>query len=274
MNKAILVVCIALCCVAVRGNAAITDHYGPVQASDNLYRIALKYRQEGATVSQLMMSIFAANPDAFARDNINRLKQDAMLDIPDHDTITSLDPGQAYNDATAHIETYEREIRQQQASSGELTTLSQASNDPGATTGAALAVTVNEPDQEQIEEIKQGMAADEVQVAQQMVLPEPKAAKRKKKAKKPEKPLFRYSYDISLIDDDNVRLAQNEEDIRSDLILSTKVSARGGKALDDFSLLNYGGSATYNKFDTFDTLDNFDFEVNTRYRFALSSGFT
>jgi hypothetical protein len=74
--------------------------------------------------------------------------------------------------------------------------------------------------------------------------------------------------------DDNVRLAQDDDDVRSDVIYTALVRATGGTSLDSFSILNYGASASYNKFDSFDKLDNYDFEFNTRYRFALSSGFT
>jgi len=255
MNKTILVVCMALCFVAVRGNTANAASYGPVKTGETLYRIALKYQQQGVTTSQLMTSIFEANPDAFDQGDINRLKAGATLEIPVTETASA-------------------EASSAQESGEAVEPVGEVSQDPGLAAGAPLAAGASQTGASQVEGVQQGTVADEIQVAQQSVLPEPKAAKRKKKAKKPEKPLFRYSYDISLIDDDNVRNAQNDEDIRSDLILSTKVTARGGKSLDSFSILNYGGSATYNKFDTFDTLDNFDFEVNTRYRFALSSGFT
>ena len=252
MKKTILVVCIALCCVAVRGNAADAGSYGPVKSGETLYRIALKHQQQGVTTSQLMTSIFEANPDAFDQSDMNRLKAGSTLKIPGTET-TSAEASSAQEAGEAPV--------------GEV------SQDPGLEAGAPLAAGASQTGTSQVEGVQQGTAADEMQVAQQTVLPEPKAARGKKKAK-PDKPLFRYSYDISLIDDDNVRLAQNDEDIRSDYIFSTTVRARGGKSLDDFSLLNYGGSATYNKFDTFDTLDNFEFEINTRYRFALSSGFT
>jgi len=245
----------ALCFVAVRGNTANAASYGPVKTGETLYRIALKYQQQGVTTSQLMTSIFEANPDAFDQGDINRLKAGATLEIPVTETASA-------------------EASSAQESGEAVEPVGEVSQDPGLAAGAPLAAGASQTGASQVEGVQQGTVADEIQVAQQSVLPEPKAAKRKKKAKKPEKPLFRYSYDISLIDDDNVRNAQNDEDIRSDLILSTKVTARGGKSLDSFSILNYGGSATYNKFDTFDTLDNFDFEVNTRYRFALSSGFT
>ena len=44
--------------------------------------------------------------------------------------------------------------------------------------------------------------------------------------------------------------------------------------IDKFSLLNYGGSVTYEAFDTFSNLNNINFNINARYRFAFSSGFS
>ena len=257
--------------VVIRGNAAEPGSYGPVQANESLYRIALKYRQKNITVSQLMMSIYEANPDAFHQGNINRLKLGATLKIPDIATISSLNRTQAYLEASAQIDAYEDELRAGKVERGELEPLSQAPRDPDLTTGAPVMLTVSEPSLEQIEEVKQGLAADEQQA--DLVLPEPKAAQQARKASS-DKSVFRYSYDVSLADDDNVRLAQEDDDIRGDFILSGRVNAKGGKSLDSFSILNYGASAGYNKFETFDTLDNFEFEFNTRYRFALSSGFT
>ncbi len=269
MKKVLLVVCIALCCVAVRGNAASAGSYGPVQADETLYRIALKYRQQGVTVAQLMMSIFEANPAAFDKGNINRLKVGEILEIPDINTVAGMNRKEAYRQATDQIDAYESDLREQKVARGELAPLGQAPRDPDLATGAAMAAAISEPNAAQIEEMKDGLVADQAQGA----LPEPKPAKGKKKAKSPAS-VFRYSYDLSFIDDDNVRLAQENEDIRSDRIISATITAKGGKSLDSFSILNYGASATYNKFDTFDTLDHYEVEINTRYRFALSSGFT
>ena len=273
MKITILAVCLALSLVVVRGNAAEAGSYGPVQANESLYRIALKYRQPGVTISQLMISIFEANPGAFDQGNINRLKLGSTLQIPDIETISSLNRKQAYAEASNQIDTYEEEVRALKVERGELEPLGQAARDPDLTTGAPAVLAVSAPSLAQIEEVKQGLAADEQQLAQTSGLPEPKQSKAKKK-KESKGALFRYSYDISLIDDDNVRLAQEDEDIRGDFILSGKVKAQAGKSLDSFSILNYGGSFSYNKFETFDTLDNYEFELNTRYRFALSSGFT
>jgi len=258
-----------LCCVAVRGNAASAGSYGPVQAGETLYRIALKYRQQGVTVAQLMMSIFEANPNAFGKGNINRLKVGEILEIPDINTVAGMNRKEAYRQATDHIDTYESDLREQKVARGELAPLGQAPRDPDLANGTAMAAAISEPNAAQIEEMKDGLVADQTQGA----LPEPKPAKGKRKAKSTA-PVFRYSYDLSYIDDDNVRLAQEDEDIRSDRIISATITAKGGKSLDSFSILNYGASATYNKHDTFDTLDNYEVEINTRYRFALSSGFT
>ncbi len=260
----------ALCCVVVRGNAAIVDRHGPVQGGETLYRIALKYQQPGATVAQLMMSIFEANPNAFARENINRLKVGAMLDIPDFETVTSMDRAQAYREASRQIDIYEREVREARVQSGAIEPVTEPAAEAEAASGAVAAAAVSAPDLAQVEEIKQGLAADEIQ---QGALPEPKPPKRKKKEEADES-VFRYAYELAYIYDDNIRLAQNEEDIRDDQFLSAALRAKGGRSLDDFTLLNYGGSFSYNKLDTFETLDNYEIEANVRYRFALASGFT
>jgi FimV-like protein len=263
----------ALCCVAVRGNAASAGSYGPVQANETLYRIALKHRQQGVTIAQSMMSIFEANPDAFDKGNINRLKVGALLDIPNLETTTSIGRKEAYREASSQIESYEQEVRELKVKSGEMAPLSETPRDPDLTTGAPLAAAISAPDLTQVEEMKQGLAADEQMVAQQGALPEPKPAKRKKQVEDHDS-IFLYSYDLSIVDDDNVRLAQNKEDIRADRSLSATLRVKGGKTLDSFSIFNYGASVTFNKQETFDTLDNYQIEANTRYRFALSSGFT
>ncbi len=275
MKKAILVLCMTLCCVAVRGNAATAGSYGPIQTNETLFRISMDHRYAGVTTSQMMMSIFAASPDAFDKNNINRLKIGETLSIPDAETVASLDPEEAYREASAQIATYEREARELEAGRGDLEPPDEVPQETDLVATVTVAAAISEPDPVQIEEMKQGMAADELLAAQQApaVLPEPKAAKAKRKSKS-KKSIFRYSYDIAFVDDDNVRLAQNDEDIRSDQSVSATIRAKGGTSLDSFSILNYGGSATYNKMDTFDTLDNYEIEVNTRYRFALSSGFT
>lgn len=58
--------------------------YGPTRPSDTLWSIASKVRpNRSVTVQQMMMAILRRNPDAFASQNVNDLKKDMMLVIPD-----------------------------------------------------------------------------------------------------------------------------------------------------------------------------------------------
>ena len=258
-----------LCCaVAVTAAAADAKTYGPVQANQTLYRIALETRPPGVTAAQMMMALFRKNPHAFHQNNINRLKVGSVLQVPSAEAVKRLDPAQAQREATGQIETYESEIRTLRVERGELAPLGDEPRDPDVTTGIMVTIGVTTPNEDQLAETRQGLEDDTP-----LVLPEPKPPKRKKKAAS-DASVFRFSYDLSLIHDDNVRLARDDADIREDNILSGTLKATAGKSLDGFSILNYGGSVTYNKFETFDTLDNVEFEANVRYRFALSSGFT
>lgn len=269
MKKTILVLFVIACSVA--GSPAFAQDvartYGPVQPNESLFRIALKFRQTGVTVSQLMMSIFERNPDAFDQGNINRLKVGAVLNIPDRAALTAIDRKQAYRAATSHIDSYEQEIRTKKVEAGELSPLARVPRDPDL-----IPEVVPIAQAGQIDEVKQELDADE-QLLPAGALPEPRAATQKRR-RQPKAPPLRYSYDLALVNDDNVRLAQEDDDIRDDLILSGTLKATGGKPLDSFTIWNYGARFTYEKFDTFDELNHYDFDINTRYRFALSSGFT
>lgn len=266
-----LVLGILLCGFIGQGAVAIAaeSSYGPVQADESLFRIALKHRPKSITASQMMISIFEANPEAFEKGNINRLKAGSVLKIPDLETIQRLAPKQAFSEASSQIEVYEKEVRALRVQRGEMAPLALKPRDPDLAPGANLLSGVSDAD---LADIKKELKKEETRIAQG-ALPEPKARPRKKRRQQAAPPI-RYSYDVAIVDDDNVRLAQNDEDIRSDLILSGTVKARGGKSLDSFSIWNYGASATYNLHDTFGELDNTEIEINTRYRFALASGFS
>jgi pilus assembly protein FimV len=58
------------------------DSYGPVQSNETLWGIAERLRaQDGASLNQMMLALYRANPEAFA-GNINRLKRGAILRVP------------------------------------------------------------------------------------------------------------------------------------------------------------------------------------------------
>lgn len=74
-----------------------------IQPGDNLWSIAVKYRQgndctsreykcaaDGITVQQAMVAIQRLNPDAFIKGNINMLKKGKVLALPTQDQITDI----------------------------------------------------------------------------------------------------------------------------------------------------------------------------------------
>lgn len=75
-----------------------------VRSNDNLWRVAERVRpNNNVSVYQMMMALFERNPQAFADNNINNLRADASLDIPDSGSINSLSASaarQAFNRQT------------------------------------------------------------------------------------------------------------------------------------------------------------------------------
>ncbi|MDZ4152891.1 MAG: FimV/HubP family polar landmark protein, partial [Methylicorpusculum sp.] len=65
--------------------------YGPVGRSDTLWTVASKInRAKDASVEQVMMALFEANPQAFFKDNVNALTAGTRLKIPSKDVILKL----------------------------------------------------------------------------------------------------------------------------------------------------------------------------------------
>ena len=65
--------------------AAAAQTYGPVKRGDTLAKIASAVKPEGVTLEQMLVSLYHANPDAFA-GNMNILKTDKILRVPDKKT--------------------------------------------------------------------------------------------------------------------------------------------------------------------------------------------
>ncbi|MFZ6772905.1 FimV/HubP family polar landmark protein [Undibacterium sp. SXout7W] len=58
-----------------------------VRAGDTLSKVAAVYKSEGVSLDQMLVSLYRANPDAFAGKNMNRLKSGQILNLPDSDAI-------------------------------------------------------------------------------------------------------------------------------------------------------------------------------------------
>lgn len=70
--------------------------YGPIQAGDTLWRIALKVRpNRNITAPQMMMALLKANPHAFIDNNINRLKKGFVLRVDDPALYTAMSKAEA-----------------------------------------------------------------------------------------------------------------------------------------------------------------------------------
>jgi len=66
------------------------SHAYEVRRGDTLSKIVLGNKIEGASLQQMLVAMFRANPDAFVGDNMNRLRAGKILNIPDRDASTSV----------------------------------------------------------------------------------------------------------------------------------------------------------------------------------------
>src|SRR5690606_29444658 len=75
--------------------AAPPSEYGPVQHGQTLSEIASGLGLGDVTLNQAMLALLRANPGAFIGDNVNRLRQGAVLRIPGRDEIRSVGAAEA-----------------------------------------------------------------------------------------------------------------------------------------------------------------------------------
>jgi len=76
--------------------AAAPDKVGPIAPGQSLWGIANSVRPDpGISVNQMMVALLRANPEAFAGDNINRLKSGSVLRVPGQDEVKRLSDADA-----------------------------------------------------------------------------------------------------------------------------------------------------------------------------------
>ena len=66
-----------------------------VRRGETLSEIAREFRPDGVSLEQMLLGLFRANPDAFDRGNINRLKAGKILSIPDQHVLEAIPRAQA-----------------------------------------------------------------------------------------------------------------------------------------------------------------------------------
>jgi len=99
---------------AQRGNQP--DTYGPIVSSDTLWQISKNYRPHSSlSIYQVMQAIYEINPDAFEQQNINLLKNGAILRMPTEDYIFSVNKKQAQQKAQLDIQSLKSNISNQRS---------------------------------------------------------------------------------------------------------------------------------------------------------------
>lgn len=66
-----------------------------VRRGDTLYGVAARVQSPGASLDQMLVALYRANPDAFIGDNINRLKAGAVLSVPSADQAAAIPTSEA-----------------------------------------------------------------------------------------------------------------------------------------------------------------------------------
>lgn len=66
-----------------------------VQPGETLRKIATETQHEGVSLEQMLVGLLRKNPDAFAGNNINRLKAGAILGIPEKSEVEVVSPSEA-----------------------------------------------------------------------------------------------------------------------------------------------------------------------------------
>ncbi|WP_426358348.1 FimV/HubP family polar landmark protein [Pseudocolwellia sp. HL-MZ19] len=89
------------------------EQYGPITARDTLWNIALKVRPDNTlSIYQVMQSLFARNPQAFADNNQNHLVTGAYLQVPSLDEMRAINKNLAQSKSNADDKNWEKKVVQ------------------------------------------------------------------------------------------------------------------------------------------------------------------
>lgn len=71
------------------------DSYGPVKKGESLAAIAAKTKPQGASLDQMLLALYRANPKAFEGGNMNRLRRGQVLQVPAESAVLSAGASEA-----------------------------------------------------------------------------------------------------------------------------------------------------------------------------------
>lgn len=84
--------------------AAAGSELEPVQAGETLSGIAAQLAsQEGVSTNQMMLALLRTNPSAFISDNINLLREGAVLRVPDRNEVLQQSAAEATAEVRSHV---------------------------------------------------------------------------------------------------------------------------------------------------------------------------
>jgi FimV-like protein len=261
-----------------------TVRHGPVSANETLWSIARRYAPDNASVSRMSVSIFRANPSAFYDNNINRLRQGAILTIPTVPAaLSAVDRREAVQVLQSHETTYRAFYEDYTA------TPSSSSRDPAPDLEAVAALGSVLASNDAPAAVQTPVAEAEIEAVQDVTQPGPiltaansESAPTAGSSPAPavsthaehEEVETRLSYDVSAIYDDNIRKSRYPSDIRDDYLVNLTLHGRMIFSVSEFSNMTLGARFGIEKFSTFDKLDSALIEANMKYSFAFSSSFS
>lgn len=82
-------------------DAPAADSYA-VKRGDTLGRIAGRLKPADVSLDMMLVALYRANPDAFAGNNMNRLKSGTILAVPDANSVKGTGQGEAHGVVVAH----------------------------------------------------------------------------------------------------------------------------------------------------------------------------
>ena len=66
-----------------------------VKKGETLGKIAAARKYDGVTLQQMLVALYRANKDAFIQDNINLVREGKILNVPERETVASIDEAEA-----------------------------------------------------------------------------------------------------------------------------------------------------------------------------------
>ena len=117
---------------AADGDTRIT-----VKTGDTASKIASVHKSAGISLDQMLVALLRANPDAFIRDNLNRVRAGAVMTIPSAASAASVEPAEASKIVVAQSKDF-NEFRRNLATNAPQAAVGNADRKTSGTVGAKV----------------------------------------------------------------------------------------------------------------------------------------